>query len=189
MDQGPTFRSRRGSTLIEVVLAGVLLLLVAGSVFAVISQTMQAGARQRHRLAAHELAGRIMLQYIDSPKGLPDEGAPYEDGVYKFRWALTGEDVRVKTEAEKVSALFDKTRLLRVKVFAGVEAGGGTVRRGEQLAEIVRMYNRALILSRNDDSKGRGLLDQDTLKEFLDTARAAGGAPPPPAPVREGGGK
>lgn len=180
------FRWRRGSTLIEVVLAGVLLSLVAGSVFAAISQTLRAEARQRHRLAAHELAGRIMLQYIDSPKGLPDEGAPYDDGVYRFRWALSGEDVRVKAEADKVSALFDKTRLLRVKVYAGVEAGGGTVQRGEQLAEIVRMYNRALILSRNDDSKGRGLLDQDTLKEFLDTARSAGGAPVPP---REGGGK
>ena len=186
MVHGQPIRSGRGSTLIEVVLAGVLLSLIAGSVFSAISQTVRADARQRHRLAAHELASRIMLQYIDSPKGLPAENAPYDDGVYKFRWELRGDDVRVKTDAEKVSALFDKTRLLRVKVFAGVDAGGGAVQSGEQLAEIVRLYNRALILSRNDDSKGRGLLDQDTLKEFLDTARGAGGAPVAP---KSGGGK
>ncbi len=178
--------ARRGSTLLEVVLAGVMLSLVAGGVFSSISHTFRADARARHRLAAHEVASRIMLQYLDSPKGLPSPNAPYSDGLYTFRWSLEGDPVRVKGDSERTSAIFDDTQVLRVKVFDGVERPGGQVSEGEQLAEIVRLNNFFLVISRNEDSKNRNLTDEDTLRRMLERARASGSPTGGGAPTRSG---
>ncbi len=160
--------------MIEVVLAGVLLSMIAASVFSAVSQTIGADARRRQRLAAHELASRLLLQYLDSPKGLPAEGQPYADGVYTFRWQLTSEPATVRNDKEKISAVFDTTCLLRVRVFDGV-AKGGAGQEGPQLAEIVRFYSPFLMLSRGVDAKNRALTDPDILGRMLGTARGAGG--------------
>ncbi|MFN0012057.1 MAG: type II secretion system protein [Phycisphaerales bacterium] len=169
-------RLRRGSTLIEVVLAGVLLSMIAASVFAAVSQTIGADARRRQRIAAHELASRLLLQYLDSPKGLPAEGQPYADGVYSFRWQLTSEPATVRNDKEKISAVFDTACLLRVRVFDGAAGAGGAGLEGQQLAEIVRFYSPFLMLSHGVDAKNRALTDEDFLKSMLGTARGGGGA-------------
>lgn len=89
--------ARRGLTLLEVVAATALLAGLASIVLGAIGYMETSAARERHRLQAMEVAHRIVAQYIDNPKLLPDESLPIQQGESYYRYAIQ-EDVLVQEQ-------------------------------------------------------------------------------------------
>lgn len=89
--------ARPGLTLIEVVAATALLTGLATIVLGAVSFMEAASARERHQLQAMEVAHRIVAQYIDNPKLLPDESLPIQQGESYYRYAIQ-EDVLMQEQ-------------------------------------------------------------------------------------------
>lgn len=87
----------RGLTLLEVVAATALLSGLASIVVGAVSFMESSSARQRHRLQAMEVAHRIVAQYIDNPKLLPDESLPIQHGESYYKYTIQ-EDVLVQEQ-------------------------------------------------------------------------------------------
>ena len=87
--------ARRGMTFIEVVLASAMLAIIAGAMFGAYGFAIAAEARDQQTLAAAELANRLILNFLDSPSGMPDQTKVIEYGPLRFRWQYAEERVRV----------------------------------------------------------------------------------------------
>lgn len=83
-------RANRGMTFIEVIAAIALLALVSTLVLSGLSFIESASARDRYRLAATEVAHRVILQYMDDPT-LLEPRKPYQYGDTNYRWILRAE--------------------------------------------------------------------------------------------------
>lgn len=83
--------TRRGITFMEVVAACALLALVAVTIVSGITFIESSAVRDRDRLAATEVAHRVILQYTNDEAGLPDQSRPYQYGDTNFRWVLNRE--------------------------------------------------------------------------------------------------
>lgn len=90
-------QSRRGLTLLEVIAATALLAGLASIVLGAVSFMEASTARQRHKLQAMEVAHRIVAQYIDNPKLLPDESLPIQQGESFYHYRIQ-EDVLVQEQ-------------------------------------------------------------------------------------------
>ncbi len=88
---------RRGLTLLEVVAATALLAGLASIVLGAVSYMEAAVAREHHRLQAMEVAHRIIAQYIDNPRLLPDPSVPIQQGESYYKYAIQ-EDVLVQEQ-------------------------------------------------------------------------------------------
>jgi prepilin-type N-terminal cleavage/methylation domain-containing protein len=88
---------RRGLTLLEVIAATMLLAGLASIVLGAVSFMEASNARERHRLQAMEVAHRIVAQYIDNPKLLPDETVPIQHGESFYLYTLQ-EDVLTQSQ-------------------------------------------------------------------------------------------
>lgn len=176
--------ARRGSTLLEVVLAAVLLVMVTGVVFSTLTQMYRADTHRRKRLAAYELAGRLLLQYMDSPGDMPPQAQAYDDGNFRFRYRLTGDPVTFEVAGERAVPALDTTKLLHVKVFDALDRRVGGSEEGQQLAELVRFYSPFLILNGKDETRDKNVTSQEFLRAIQESARAGGATS-----TRGGGGK
>lgn len=193
-------KSRRGMTLLEVVLATALLATVGAVVSSVLSQVARGEQQRRQRLHAYEVANRLILQYLDDPKMMPNPRVPYEDGVYRFR--LTVDEVPVEIREPERSSVALPTRkegqnilrstiVLDVRVYECFDDGvGGTVF-GQQLARITRPYSDMPLASANPDALARGL-QGERLQELVKLLSGDGARQPrmgrdPIAPQRRGG--
>ncbi|MBZ0171296.1 MAG: hypothetical protein K8E66_02855, partial [Phycisphaerales bacterium] len=82
------YTTRPGVTFIEVILGVVLMGLVAGTLAAAVGGVGKSFQRQRDRLAAAEIASRILLQRVDDEEGMPDESMPVGFGEREFRFRV-----------------------------------------------------------------------------------------------------
>ena len=88
--------------------------------------------RSEQRLAAAELANRLMLQYIDNQDAMPSDSLPVEYNADLFRWTMDVQPVRIEmvnpTEtqnAQDVGGLnFDRVKLVAIRVWLGEDSGG-----------------------------------------------------------------
>lgn len=177
--------ARRGVTLLEVLLATVLMAGIAGAVSSVMFQITSSEERHRRARAGHELANRLILQFLDDEKQLPDDTLAYNDGNYLFRWELeiipanivvpAGAvlDTRVPppgSPAQGGNRFASEMEMIVARVWLGVPDGVGGAARGDRLAELRRLRN-PLNIGRNSDAAAR--IDVNQISQAL-LGRATG---------------
>lgn len=170
----PARRLRRrtlapGLTLLEVVLAVVILGLVAAAISGAISTVEAMNARSRQMVAAYELAHRLILTWLDDQKRMPAQTLPLDYGPYTFMWDMQEDSVRmVINEAQKANSGASPQALSRFKLVSiNVYMSEGDPRqpyKGPLLASLNRLYDPAA--PRNPESM-KNLNDLDNLGRLL----------------------
>jgi hypothetical protein len=185
-------RWRRGTTLLEVALAGVILAIVMTMVVSTVVQVASADLRGRQRIEALELANRLLLQFLDDKNAMPDSSAHIQQGMSIYRWKLLETPANLQFPegsiyqrrdtgtTSQTAQVLDKTVLLSVTVWAGVPDGLGGYTFGEQLATLSRVHNPISMLTRNPDVLTRAAANPDQLLAMLlplvEQAERQGGA-------------
>jgi type II secretory pathway pseudopilin PulG len=151
--RAPSF-SARALTLVEVLLSVALLSLAIGVVMNAVGSILTSESRGRERLAAYEVANRLILQYLDNARSMPRSDLPIEYGDYRFYWDMseTPANMVINSRQESSGAnlmALNRYGLLCVEV-CRVERVGDTETRGEPLALISRAMDPAA--TRNPDS-------------------------------------
>lgn len=177
------FAHRGGFSFLEIVFAVVLLSLTAATILSAISYVYSRQRAEQQTLGAHEIASRLVLQYLDDKGTMPDPSLPVEYGRDRYRWEMRLDPVTItpaepahprndsssSTAAASVErrGLLDKVRQVTILAWLSEESGGSY---GPDAAvpnaKITRlMYPMA---NRNPDSF-QHLLESDTgLREFRD---------------------
>ena len=128
-----TMNHRRGATLIEAVLATVLLGMVAATLASAVSYMNTSQRRMQQRLGAAELANRLMLQYIDDQDAMPNKTLPIEYDMDLYRWTLEVDPVKFEMAQLPLDAdendigsgiNFDRIRLVSIRVWLSEDSGG-----------------------------------------------------------------
>lgn len=125
---------RRGVSFIESVLGVVLLGLVTASLASSVAFMQQTGARLERRLAAAELANRLILQLIDDDQSLPGRSLPLEYAEDLYRWSLDRQRVKFNTRTAPGATAaagtvgggvsLDRVQMVTVRVWLAPESGG-----------------------------------------------------------------
>jgi len=172
-------QTRRGFSLLEVVLASVLLSLVAASVVGTITFINKAEEGRRHRLVAFEVANRLLLMYLDDEKAITQspEINPNlvirQDG-YDFRWTIAYEPVTVEGEFVADSGFSNGVRMLRLSVYGSKDDGVPT----DRIAEVTRLYHTLHQSLTESKLSSRQRTMNDAAMRALNMAREGGGPPP-----------
>ncbi len=193
-------RARGGVTFLEVVFASALLGVATSGFVAALGAVESLGAVSVHRLEAHEVAHRVILQFMDDPRSL-QEDTPYPlgRGVYRY---IVRKDVLLPEDAESESVSIRKgahtktldpmarirARLTMVTVEVYEEEHG---RRGRApLATLSRIYDPFADAENDPQSFMQHVVDmfegdpviQQMLMQALPkmNASGSGGAPPTP---------
>lgn len=123
---------RRGLTLIETIAASVLLALMASTLLGGMTMMLRAQTRQQQRLAATELCNRLILQYLDDAKSMPQSNLPIAYANERYRWELSRTPARLvdaraevaAARADKGGLVLDRLELITVRVWLSEESGG-----------------------------------------------------------------
>ena len=125
--------TRRGTTLLEAVLATILLGMVAATLASAVAFMASSQRRSQQRLGAAELANRLMLQYIDDQDAMPNSTLPIEYDIDLYRWMIEVSPVEftmaqpsVEEENSTVGSgiNFERIRLVSIKVWLSEDSGG-----------------------------------------------------------------
>jgi hypothetical protein len=122
-------------TFLEVVFAVAMLGVVAASLFGAYGFAIAGETREQRRLGAAEVANRLILNYLDSPSGMPDPSLPVKYGdpprPLLFRWEYFEEPVRVveaygdrRDRARESPLKNDRFRQITVRVWLSELSGG-----------------------------------------------------------------
>ena len=185
--------SRRGATLLEVLLAALLLAAVAMVVTSVLSQINLAAQNRALRLHAYEVANRVILQYVDDPKVLKPTDV-YDDGTYLFRWDIDERPVSIdepvnsatqKPERQQAQATLDQTIVIDVRVYEAVPDGLGGPLFGREVARLTRPYNPLALTNMGPDKLKRLEKDPAFLSEIV--GMLSGNATRQPRVIRDPG--
>lgn len=181
---------RRAMTLLEVVLAVTLLALTAGAALTAVSFAISGQERQAQRLAAAELANRLMLQHLDDEGSMPDGGSVVRYAALTYRWEIDAAPLRLTpavTAPAAVptgpgaganrSAALDRLRRVSIRVWLSEESGGArTWEVGVPGAVLTRMVDPMAF--RNPDSFANTVGTEEGIRRLMQ--QMMGGAPPPP---------
>ncbi len=178
---------RRALTLLEVVLATAMLGLIAGAIFGVTGSITAGQVRQQRRLAAAELANRLVLSYLDDPTRMPSPSAPLTHAGERYRYEYTVDPVRfdeVGAEVRQSHASLGLDRFELVTVRVWFEAGS----RDNPITVTLRRMLDPLYI-RNPDS-GKNLINspeawQKLIEQMSRMTREAGPGTPAPAGASE----
>lgn len=185
-------RTRRGTTLLETVLAVAILGVIAVAITSAITFANGSEVRRQQRLAANEVAHRMMLMYVDNPYQFKRDfplDRPYFDGRYNWRYDyLESEPIPMESNIPMFDENAFEAWFIRVRVYRGVAVGGGNFAPGEKMAEMVRIYSPFVATSRNPDSTGRTVKEGEWLRTMLEQARRSGTRGGTGAPGRGSGG-
>lgn len=178
-------RRAPGLSLLEVVLAVVMLTGVATSIMSAISYIERADARDKRRLAAYEIGNRLILQWLDDNKQMPEPHLPILYGDrYQFFFELSVTQVRMELNEEQSRSEttlqgLDRYRLVAVRVFDSDESDPRNPVPGEELALLWRVYDPAF--NRNPDAMTRFGERPENVLELINLILGGGG-------LRGGGG-
>jgi hypothetical protein len=164
--------SRRGLTFIEVVVATALLTSLASVVVGTVTFMENSVARQRYRLDAMEVAHRLVAQYLDDDKLLPQQSLPIQQGNAFYRYQLKEEVVmqdeadstglrrgRIKRQDEVSAEQALPQMLNRVTIAVYLDdPANPVIETSRPLAELSRMFNP--VSGRDEDAMMRYLLKQ-----------------------------
>jgi Tfp pilus assembly protein PilV len=98
----PVAGARRGFSLLEAVLAMVLLGAAVSAVVGAMSSVQRMTHNDQERLNASEVAHQLILQYLHDPKQMPDPDLPIEQGKGRYRYLLSEEVLVQEQEAGRV---------------------------------------------------------------------------------------
>ena len=165
-------------TLLEVILAVLLLSLTVAAVTGAISAIVGMETQGRKRLEGYEVCNRIMLQFLDDEEGLPSKGLPITYGDHKYFWDLdkTGARMVINKKQESGGAnlqALDRFILIGVTVYDANENGNYDTR-GEPIAFISRVIDPAA--PRNPDSIDTYSDNPNKIKLLLDSVLGTGKA-------------
>ena len=137
--------SRRGITLLEVLLAVLLMSLTVASVMGAVSSIAAMESGGQRRLEANEIANRLMLQYLDDDRALPEKSLPITYGDHRYFWELDQTPARMVINRKQESAgaslqAVDRFRLIGVTVY-DADRNGNFETRGEPLASLSRVID------------------------------------------------
>lgn len=185
-------RVRRGMSFLEVVVALAILSMIAATSLSAVSAITGQARAARQRLAAMELANRLVLQYMDDPTRMPRAELPIEYGDERYRWMLHEGSVSMVpvVPAEERSTIgprrLDRFKTLTVTVWLGEESGG-TPRPevGIPGAVLTRLMDPYAL--RNPDSIERLLADPERRQHFLEAFTGAAPSAPPSGSNPSGG--
>lgn len=176
--------SNRALTLIEVVLAVLLLTLTATAVMSAVGFVVGTEGRARKILAATEVANRLVLQHLDDEKQMPDRGRPIDYGEYRFVYDTRMANVPMQMSSASLgvgnasaATNLNRFRLFTVYVYeAETTRAGAAIRSGdgEPIAVLSRLYDPVAV--RNPDTMDRIGKDPDRIKDIIGIA--TGGALP-----------
>ncbi len=143
--------ARRGVTFLEVVFSAVILAIAAGAISGGFALIERLSLRDDARLAGHEVAHRLILQFMDDPESLPPEHLPLEMGRFRFRYTLGKEalveDAVAETGVERREGrnvtnldMADRLRgrLLLLRVQVNWEHENGAV---DEVASLSRVFD------------------------------------------------
>jgi len=165
-----------GVTILEVVLAVVMLGLVAASLTGAISAVELMSGRNKRMLAAYEVANRLVLTYLDNPKTMPASSLPLDYGPYTFMWDMDvgGMEMKINDAQRRTSGAapqaLDRFETITITMYEA-EGEGKQPRPGAELALLSRMYDPAA--PRNPESMKN---ITDNLDELI--GKLSGGARP-----------
>ncbi len=185
--------SRRGATLLEVLLAASLLAAVAMVVASVLSQINLAAQNRALRLHAFEVANRVLLQYVDDPKVLKPTDV-YDDGTYLFRWDIDERPVTLeepinsatqKPERQQAQATLDQSIVIDVRVYEALPDGLGGHLYGREIARLTRPYNALAMTNMNPTVLARRAKDPSFINDLV--GMLSGSGPRQPRVIRDPG--
>lgn len=166
--------TRRGLTFLECVAATALLGLAGASLLSVVSVAAGAQARAQQRLAAAELANRLVLMYLDDPLGMPKPGSLLEYGPNAYRWEYA-EQPATLTEAmpegrdpgRPITLPLDRFTQVSVRVWLSEKSGGTTDGSGGvPSATLARVFDPFYL--RNPDSMALILKDPSRQQRYME---------------------
>lgn len=166
--------SRRGLTFLECVAATALLGIAAASLLSVVSFAAGAQAREQQKLAAAELANRLVLMYLDDPLGMPKPGSLLAYGPTFYRWEYA-EQPATLTEAvpegrdpnRPVTLPLDRFTQVSVRVWLSEKSGGSmNGSGGEPSATLARVFDPFYL--RNPDSMALILKDPSRQQRYME---------------------
>lgn len=156
----------------------VLLAMIGASIASVSTFVVGVEERTEKVLGAHEIANRLILQYLDDRTQMPSSSLPLDYGRFRYRWDIEETSVEVATPGERAgdarrraAPVRDRVRHLRVRVY---ESHGPMAQRGEQLVELTRLYD-TLALARNPDALDRLTTDPARLRDLINELLGGGG--------------
>lgn len=190
-------RASGGVTFLEVVFASAMLGAAAAAITSAFSTITRFTAAEETRLAANEVAHRLILQYLDDPGALHPDTDVFPMGRSAFRYlvnkqVLPEEDVgvapdvtkRITKQAQNVG-LTDRIRNLHM-VTVEVYEDRGVKHSSEPLATISRIYNPLDGAEDDPDAFTRQVIDlfadqpeiQALLRQTMETNKAQQQKPP-----------
>lgn len=162
-------RSRRGTTILEVILSVVILGLVAAAITSAISAGETMNGRARQMVAAYEMAHRLVLTWLDDERRMPAETLPLDYGPYQFMWDKNESNFRMEiNDAQRRSSssapqALSRFKLITVNVYMA-EGDSRQPYKGTLLATLSRMYDPAA--PRNPESM-KTITDPDKLGKLI----------------------
>ena len=165
------WRAARGMSLMETTCAVAFLGIVLAFVMTALSMVMGEQTRLRQKLAAAELANRLIISYLDDETSLPQEGRPIEYIGERYRWRMRETPARLihanteraDTLQTQSSLMVDRLQLISFDVWLSEESGGAaSVEPGVPNATLARLVDP--LAMRNADSVER--LFRDRLSTF-----------------------
>jgi hypothetical protein len=161
---------RRGVTLLEIILSVVLLAGVATAILAAISYIEAGDGRDRKRLAAHEIGGRLVLQWLDDFDKMPAplEPIPYNRDEFLYTCDISPVVMNLNERQRRGETSLqglDRFLLISVRVYEAVPNGTPIPSRGEELAHIWRLCDPSA--SRNPDAMDRFGKDPEKINWLL----------------------
>lgn len=173
--RAPAPATRPGMTMLEVILAVLLLAVLVVSITSSISLIAAMESRARQRTNACELANRLILQYLDDEKSMPSDSLPLDYGKERYFWKKQDWNVRMnvnRTQESTGPSLqgLNRYKMVRVTVFESDESGDYP-RPGVELVHMERIYDPAT--ARNPDSAHK--LDEEGIRKMINSIFGSGG--------------
>lgn len=144
---------RRGMTLIEVILAVVLLGMVGATLASAAGFMGNMQRRLEQNLGAAELANRLMLQFIDDRESLPSTSLPIDYDKDQFRWTLEERPVTFNIESNSdeqsgsstsvgSGVSLSRIKMVTIRVWLSADSGGSRAfEQGIPSATITRLID------------------------------------------------
>lgn len=160
------------------VLSVVVLGLVAAAIMNAVGYIIGVEARSRRLIAAHELANRLILQYLDDDTSMPDRSRPLEYNDHIYAWDIEVQPVTmdpsnpIRAATSPVAMQFlSRFKLLTIVVYEAERGPSGGLILGEPMAMLSRVFDPTVV--RNPDAMERFGENEDRVQRLVGTLTGA----------------